>query len=631
MKAFKAGCRIRMAAAVLCMVCVMGVAACGEKTVTSESDVLSQKKTEEGRTPITVLVKYAFQINGFEQAVEEKFPDIDIVQVGNYTRDMGIDEYARRLEHDDLTDMVMTWPLGVGEEYWEDRLLDLSGLECTSSYKLSMLNDIERDGKLYYLPGPAQVRGIVYNKTLFQEHNWQVPSNYEEFLELCKKIENSGIRAIQLGFQNEEVLDTAFIGYNYADFFSTPADNEWIDNYDSGVGSFGDHFGGALDIFEEMTKAGVWKPSDLEVDYSERETMLFSRLCAMAEDSVLMTRMGEQITGSDDEFALMPFFNPGDKSDWARLYMVCFVGVNKDIADTENKKKYDLVMKILDYISTAEGQEAMMSDTGAMFSPLNGIDAPDVPEIEDLRAALAEGRYAAFGHLKNAQGALRDGLAGMLKGELTKDKVIQMVDAQNQFPEAEVLPVKLGTATEDFTLIETGNFITDAMRKESGCEIALFLDNGKDGKYNGKGVSGRIYKGDVTDTDIACVMPDMKDGETGTLWKTTMKGADIIHTLEYAVPVYNDQGGWFYYFSGLKMTFDPKAEPGERLKEIKMADGSELDKKKVYSVAVISNSVQEQYMKKCEKTETTIMDIVEQAVKAQESIAPAKDGRFIIE
>ena len=119
-----------------------------------------------------------------------------------------------------------------------------------SRYKLSMLNNISRDGTLFYLPGPSQVRGILYNKTLFQENGWEVPSNYEEFIELCKTIEASGIRSIQLGFENSEVLNTAFTGFNYGSCFSKPEDQQWIANYNKGTGSFGDHFGPALDVFQ---------------------------------------------------------------------------------------------------------------------------------------------------------------------------------------------------------------------------------------------------------------------------------------------------------------------------------------------------------------------------------------------
>lgn len=80
----------------------------------------------------------------------------------------------------------------------------------------------------------------------------------------------------------------------------------------------------------------------------------------------------------------------------------------------------------------------------------------------------------------------------MLAGALTQDDVIRMVDHQNKNPPPPKVCTVIGEATTDFTLIETGNFLTDAMKAKAGADVALFLDNGKDGKYNGKGVSARF-------------------------------------------------------------------------------------------------------------------------------------------
>lgn len=603
---------------------------CSASDSNKSEDVLTQKAASKGKTQITVLVKYAFTINEFEKAVEKQFPDIDLVQVGNYTRNMGIEEYAARLEHDDIPDIVMTWPLDVGREYWSDRLLDLSGMEFSSRYNTSMLNDISTDGKLYYLPGPAQVRGIVYNKTLFKEKGWEVPKDYEGFLELCKTIEASGIRSIQLGFQNQEVLDTAFVGYNFGNYFSRPQDLEWMDDYNQGIGSFGEQFGGALDVFQQMTDAGVWKASDLEIDYSEREKMLFTRQCAMVEDSSLMAKMGYSQTGTSDEFALMPFFNPGSNNDWARLYMVCYIGLNKHLAEPENKDKYDLVMEIMNYISTVEGQKMLSTDTGAMYSSLIDATPPDVPEIEALIPALNQGRYAVFPTLGNAQGALREGLAGMLKGTLTKEDVIRMADEQNLFPPVTESPKLLGEASESFSLTDTGNFVADAMRTWGDCELALYLDNGKDGNYNGKGISGRIYAGDITTSDIDRIMPDLKANDSGALWKASISGEDLLAVLENSVSVENNQTGWFYYFSGLKMEFDPTAEPGNRVKKITTSDGSAIDPARNYTIVVTEESVPEEYLQNCSKTDSLSYDIVTRAVESAGTISPAKDGRFVL-
>ena len=603
-------------------------------TKTTSTDILSQKPLENGRTQLTVLIKHAFSINAFEKAVEAKFPDIDIVQVGNFTPALTPDEYVARLKHDDLTDIVMTWPLSFGEEYLSERLLDLSAFPFTTRYNVSMLDTIAQDGKLRYLPGPAQIRGIVYNKTLFQERNWQVPTNYNEFIALCKTIEASGMRSIQLGFQNPEVLDTAFIGYNFSNCFSSPKDAQWIADYSQGKGEFIEQFGPALDTFQEMIDAGIWQQEDLEIDYSERELSLFTRQCAMVEDSVLIARKGYEIAGSTDEFALMPFFNPGSEgNDWARLYMVCYIGLNQNLVLPENKEKYEKALQIMDYISTPEGQDALAGDTGAMYSSLKDGNLPDIPEIKDLVPALKHGRYAIFSELANVQGALRQGLAGMVAGTMSKTEVAALVDKANTPASVALsdqpLPV-LGTAQSTFSIMETGNLITDAMRNFSGSQIALFLDGGKDGRYNNKGVTAKLYEGPLTMSDINRITPDYKYGELGELWKVTMTGENLLKTLEYAIPVDNNSTGWFYYFSGLKMTYDPVADPGQRIKHITLSSGEKIALDQVYSLIVAENTVPEDYLLSCEKTGVLLNGLLADFIQTQGTIKPANDQRFLL-
>lgn len=595
------------------------------------NDIITQKIIRDGRIPVTVLVKYAFSINEFERIVEERFPEIDIIQIGNYTRDRGIVEYERRLKHDDLPDIVMTWPLDVGKKYWEERLIDLSIMPFTNKYNNAMLNKIAKDGRLYYLPGPAQVRGIVYNKTLFAENGWLVPYDFDSFVELCKKIEASGIRSIQLGFGNSEVFDTAFVGFSYGNCFSTPEHAEKIAEYNDRKGSFGDHFGPALDTFQVMIDAGIWKKEDINVTYSGRENMFFSRQCAMIEDSVLMVRMGNSRFGSKDEFALMPFFSTSLPNDWGRIYMVCYIGLNKHLTEPQNKKKYDLVLKIMDYISTPEGQTALAADTGAMYSSVKNALAPDIPEILQMRSTLRHGRSAIFPELQNAQGALREGLAGMLSGKLSKSDVIKMVDQQNVMKNVSAVSKEvLGTASENFSLVDTGNFVTDVMREKSGAEIALFFDNGKDGKFNGKGISARFYKGEITLDDILCVLPDMKQNEVGALQVVEMKGIELIRTLEHSIHINNNLNGWFYYFSGLKMEYSLTAESGSRIINILTSDGRPVDMQKIYTVAVMDGTFPEDAALSVKDMGVTMQDILVEEIRSRKVITPSKDGRFII-
>ncbi|MEG2286425.1 MAG: extracellular solute-binding protein [Ruthenibacterium sp.] len=624
--------RLYAAAMIVAVLFVLLTACAGTKAQNTEisEDILTQTVIPQGKTPVTILVKNAFSIHTFEKAAEEKFPDIDIIQVGNYTRDMGIAEYSRRLEHHDLTDIVMTWPLDVGEEYWADALMDLSSLPVTGRYNVSMLDTISRDGKLYYLPGPAQVRGIVYNKTLFSENGWQVPTDFDGFVSLCQTIEKTGIRALQLGLGNEEVLDTAFVGYGYDSCFSKPADAQWIARYNQGQGSFSSHFEPALDTFQALIDAEILQKQDLKLHYQDRETMLFTRKCAMIEDSVLLARMGDARTGCTDEFALMPFFNPGESSDWARLYMVCYIGLNKNLEKPENEEKYEAVMRLLDYISTPEGQLALAGDTGTMVSSLTGMPPLTAPETAALLPALAQGRCAVFPTLKNAQGALRKGLAGMVSGDLTKEQVAKMVDEENANPSKKNAPHVLGTAARDFSVLETGNFVTDAMRARAGTDFALFLDVGKDGKNNSKGISARLYQGDLTAEDIDCILPDLKAGEAGVLQSITISGADLLETLEYSVLVDNQIGGWFYYFSGFTMEYAPAAEPGSRIRKIADLQGNPIDPQRLYTVAVMDGSVPEEAIQSVKDTGVKISDVIAEEMIQRKTITPSDDGRFVV-
>ena len=324
----------------------------------------------------------------------------------------------------------------------------------------------------------------------------------------------------------------------------------------------------------------------------------------------------------------MPFFSPGTPCDWDRLYMVCYIGLNKPLGEPQNKKKYDPVMQLMDYIRTPEGQLALAADTGAMYSSVKKVPAPDIPEIADMLPALSHGRYAIFPESKNAQDALREGLAGMLAGALTQDDVIRMVDHQNKNPPPPKACTVIGEATADFTLIETGNFLTDAMRAKAGADVALFLDNGKDGKYNGKGASARFRP--QTTNDVIRALPDMKHGESGVLQIVDMTGENLLRTLEYAIQADNDIRGWFYYFSGLKMTYAPSAMPGKRIIKITDAEGKPLEAQRVYTAAVMDQTFPEDAIQSLTDTGLSIQALLTETIQSRKTVTPGKDGRFII-
>lgn len=597
-------------------------ASCTARTGTVD-DLPTQKSGGEGRIPLTMSLKYSVNLDAFEQAVEERFPEVDLIQVGNYTGNYS-DEYAEQLKNDDLTDIVLTWPLDAAARDCGDRLIDLSGMEITSRYHLSMLDSISRNGALYYLPGPTQVRGILFNQTMFEEHGWSVPTNFEEFVSLCEEIEASGIRSLQLSFWNKEVLRYAFMGFGYSDSFGTLLSTQKLQQYNGGEGSIGDFAMPAFESFQRLVDAGIFQPEDLDVRYPIREQMLYDRQCAMVSDGIsLIAAVGR--TGNADTFALMPFFCPGDFGTWGQLIPTQYIGLNRHLTDQGNEKKYTLALQVMDFISTPEGQLALANGNTTMVSSLTDSEAPKATELRHMKATIEAGRCMVFPSFENVEGALYDALSGILKGELTREEAIAMVDRENRNPTPVAQSPVIGTAEETFSLAETGAYVADVLRGAAGTDFAFFLDNGKDGTYNARGVSAKLYQGDIRESDVTQrVLPVLQHGEKGYMNIVTMTGKNLIQALEYAM----DGGNWFYYFSGLKMTYDPMAEPGSRIKTITDSQGGAIKPEQFYTVAVLEGSVEMKYITSLEVTQTLIKDLVISDIKAKGSIAPSKDGRL---
>lgn len=54
-------------------------------------------------------------------------------------------------------------------------------------------SDLYQDGGIYTAPYGYKTKGLIYNKTLMEEHGWEVPDTWDEFMELGEKAKAEGI------------------------------------------------------------------------------------------------------------------------------------------------------------------------------------------------------------------------------------------------------------------------------------------------------------------------------------------------------------------------------------------------------------------------------------------------------
>jgi len=170
------------------------------------------------------------------------------------------------------------------------------------------------------------------------------------------------------------------------------------------------------------------------------------------------------------------------------------------------------------------------------------------PELDELVRGLAE----PINELKNTAVTLADGTA-VVSNQLLTNKTCRIGECM------------------------LGNLLTDAIRDETGSDIAI---------TNGGGIRADIDEGEVTVGEILTVLPF---GNTVSTLKLT--GAQIKESLEHGVGRVGAKSGSgrFPQVSGLRYEFDSSLEAGSRVKMVEVSDGSgnymPIENDKVFSVA----------------------------------------------
>ena len=103
--------------------------------------------------------------------------------------------------------------IGIGGDinysYYVDAeiLADVSDYEGLSSINptyvdiLESLEIVPTEGT-YGVPYVANAAGVLYNRDMFEEHGWEIPETWTEFMDLCEEIQSEGILPFYFGFRD---------------------------------------------------------------------------------------------------------------------------------------------------------------------------------------------------------------------------------------------------------------------------------------------------------------------------------------------------------------------------------------------------------------------------------------------
>lgn len=186
------------------------LAGCGSKSASGDgantSSAPEQQTAEGEKVTIKLFSNLPDRKNG-QGLVEQMIIDEYMEENQNVKIEVeALDEESyktkfRAYSMEGMPDVVSIW----GQPSFLDEVLEAGVLAelneddyADYTFIPGSLEGFKKDGKLYGLPRNTDITCIYYNQKIFEDHNWEVPTTYDELISLCGEIKDAGIVPIAM-------------------------------------------------------------------------------------------------------------------------------------------------------------------------------------------------------------------------------------------------------------------------------------------------------------------------------------------------------------------------------------------------------------------------------------------------
>lgn len=499
-------------------------------------------------------------------------------------------------------DLIFSRSLYTRPELAGEYLLNLSSEEFINNFYLTSLNTcVLSDGGLYYLPGPANMYGVIYDKTVLEENGWSAPTSYSEFVELIDTIDHSGltvieeldgeirevpVRAIRPSLKFTDSFRSLFYPFAYAEVFGGQENLEWLTAYQKGEGSMVGHMEPFADIMKRLLDDGVVRLEDWDYMPRYRMPMLCSSHSTVMIFGPLNTFANETLISSDHEYAILPMLT-GDEPDSDYLYSIptYFMAINRASAEVSPERRA-LLLDIMAFICAPEAQEKLFGEANTLVSNIKGVTPGGNSFNAAVQETIREGRIITDFYTY-AESQLNAGARDMLTGAITVEQWLRDADAaRDKWLDGSLFATvrELGTCEQSLTRFETALLVAQMYRDLTGADIGLAYVNAGD-----QGVNCRLFAGTVDTTNANNMDPARTSAAGEGLASGTLTGRQIMDCLNGMNAQVGNSSRWYFVASGLNVEFAPWMPAGERLVSCTLPDGTPLDPEGTYRAAFMSD------------------------------------------
>ncbi|WP_373216817.1 ABC transporter substrate-binding protein [Ruminococcus sp. 5_1_39BFAA] len=342
---------------------------------------------ENGKTVVEIVQYKPEAVKAFE-ALEEKFNSThDDIQLKIDSPNDAMTILKTRFIREDYPDII-----GIGGDINysnfldSDMLMDISDYEGLKDIKESYLRTdkelefIPMDG-VYAVPYMANAAGVLYNKDIFDEHGWEIPTTLDEFYALCEDIAAEGIQPLYFGFKDTW---TCLAPWNAICVDLAPSDI--CSQVNSGNATFAEAYRDVAIVTKSLLQYA--EPDPYTYSYNDACTAFARGESAMY---VIGSYAVPQIKSVNPDINVDSFVFPGSNDPDENV-----LNSGNDLqwsvmADCENK---EAVYEVLDFLYEDENIQTYLDDQSAVPCKKGDFELPSM--LDGMKEYIENDRMADY-------------------------------------------------------------------------------------------------------------------------------------------------------------------------------------------------------------------------------------------
>ncbi len=481
----------------------------------------SVEKKEDAQT-IQVYLWTNSLYETYAPYIQSQLPDVNIeFIVGNND----LDFYKFLQENGGLPDIITSCRFSLHDAApLKDSLMNLALTNEAGAVYNTYLNSFKNeDGSVNWLPVCADAHGFVVNRSLFEQYDIPLPTDYESFVSACQAFEKAGIRGFTADYTYDYTCMETLQGLSAAELTTTDG-RKWRTAYSNPastarVGLDDTVWPGAFERMAQFIQDTHLTADDLALSYNDVIGMFRNGEVAMYFGSSAGVKMFQD-EGIDTIF--LPFFSQNGEK-WIMTTPYFQIALNRDLEqDTARREK---AMKVLNVMLSEEAQSRIISDGQDLLSYSQNVPLRLTEYMKDVRDVVEENHMYIRIASNDFFAVSKDVVSKMIAGEYTAQQAYRAFNARLLAEE---------TPADDEIVLTSGKSYSNVFHANGGSASFSVMANTLRGVYGtdvllatANSFTGSILRADYNKKMAASMI--MPNGLMSR--QRTMTGAELKETV----------------------------------------------------------------------------------------------------